>query len=399
MRFNWPTQLGGVIITAVIVWLVVFEFSYSVFNISVPLEIVGLDQKLAVVEKLTNIEVTIRSKNFEISKVKNNIGKVRATIDLEDNGIGEYQIEPEVGSELSDARIIDYHPKSFGITIVPAIEKRLKLIPDILGFPDAEYSLGEINIIPSEIEVVGPSNLLNLIDTAFVPINISNRKQSFSMVSQPEIRDEAGDRIANFLYTPKQVTTSVEIKAGASFKTVGLEPAFSGTLLPGFWIASVEFSPPALTIKGSAEEISVVESLLTTPINLSDQSSDFNDKVSVEVPTGVNLLEPNIINVKVVVKSSSNNRQLILLPSYTNITEGLSVTSVSPPTVTVILSGPPDKLTQLNRANTLLDLDLRGSLSGTNSIILIKEMFKVPEDIEVVSFVPQELEIILTKSE
>lgn len=399
MRFNRSAQLSGVILTAVIVWLVVFEFSYSVFSIPIPLEIVGLNQKLAIVEQLTNIEVTIRSKNFKVNKIKNDIGRIMATVDLRDNGVGEYQIEPEISSELVNAWVVDYYPKSFDLTVVPAIESRLKLIPDVLGFPAAEYSLGEINIVPDEIKVVGPSSLLSSIDTAFVPVDVSNRNQSFSVVSQPEIRDETGDRIVNFIYTPSQVTISVEIKTGASFKTVGLEPTFSGTLLPGFWIASIEFTPPALTIKGSAEEISTIESLLTTPINLSDKSSDFNDKVSVEVPIGINLLESNLVNVKVVVKSSSNNRQLVLLPSYTNITKGLSVTSVSPPTVAVILSGPPDKLTQLDRTNTLLDLDLRGSLSGTNSITLTKEMFKVPEDIEVVSFVPQTLEIILTKSE
>ena len=398
MKFSWPIQLAGVIITALIVWLVIFEFSYSVFNISVPLELIGLGQKVAVIEKLTNVEVTVRSQNFKANKIKNDIGKIQAILDFKDNGVGKYQIEPEVRSELLDAWIVDYHPKSYNLTVVASSEKTLMLIPDVVGFPGTEHSLGEINIVPSEIKVVGPSSLLSSIDTAFVLIDVSNREQSFSIVSQPEIRDETGDRLVNFLYTPNQVTISVEIKKGASFKTVGLEPTFSGALMPGFWIASVEFSPPALTLTGSAEAISVIERLLTTPINLSGKSSDFDDKVSVEVPTGVNLLEPNIVNVRVVVKSSSNNRRLILLPSYTNITEGLSVTSISPPTITVMLSGPPDKLIQLSRVNTLLDLDLRGSLSGTNSITLTKEMFKVPEDIGVISFAPQEIEVILTKS-
>lgn len=399
MRSAWPIQLGGVVIVASLIWLVVFSISYRSFSVLIPLEVVGLPSGLTVAESLTTVTATVRSQATQIAKVRAP-GTIRAVLDLGSIAtIGYYHTEPRITTELENAWVVNYHPQSFDITVVPIVQGIVELTPDVIGFPAVGYSLGEITISPASVVITGPGPVVQATSTALVPVNVNKAKMSFAASTQPEIRNAQGEKIATVAFLPSAVAVSVQVKPGESFKTVGLNPVFSGELQPGYWVALVKFEPPAVTLRGSAERLDAITSLLTTPINLSDRSADFSDKVSIEVPVGVTLVGSNLVSVSIKVRTASHNRKLVLLPSYTNITEGLSVTSLSPPTVTVILAGPPEKLSQLNRANTLLDLDLRGGLSGTNTVELAKEMFKVPDNVEVVSFQPESLEVTLTKSQ
>ena len=398
MKFNWFIQFIYIALATFLIWWVVFNLSYQVFKIDIPIKIIDLEESLAVGNHITTLDITIRTKKINLANLGNN-DKLKAILDLSDIvSVGLYEIVLQVIYDDKKMDIVDYSPKSVDIEIVSAETIEMELIPDIIGFPPVGFSLGEIEIVPSTVIVSGPDNLLDISLVAIVKINVDNRQKSFSVSGQPEIRDAQDNRLMNFTFFPSNVMVTVDIKAGDDLATLGLEPVFAGQLASGYWISNIVFEPPAVTIRGNAENLEGLRYLLTSPINLDNKVDSFTDKVSIELPPGIDLLGPNVVNVKINLRTASNNRELILLPSYTNITEGFSVTLVSPSTITVNLSGLPDKLDQLNRHNTLLDLDLRGSLSGINQIELNTQMFTVPDGIEVSSFKPQMLEVTLTKN-
>lgn len=398
MKFNWFIQFIYIALATFLIWWVVFNLSYQVFKIDIPIKIIDLEENLAVGNHITTLDITIRTKKINLANLSKN-DKLEAILDLSDIiSVGLYEIVPQVIYDDKKIDLVDYSPKSVDIEIVSAETIEIELIPDIIGFPPVGFSLGEIEIVPSTVIVSGPDNLLDISSVAFVKINVDNRQKSFSVSGQPEIRDAQDNRLMNFVFSPSNVIVAVVIKAGDDLATLGLEPVFVGQLASGYWISNIIFEPPAVTIRGNAKNLEGLRYLSTSPINLDNKIDSFTDKVSIELPPGIDLLGPNVVNVKINLRTASNNRELILLPSYTNITEGFSVTLVSPSTITVNLSGSPDKLNQLSRHNTLLDLDLRGSLSGINRIELNTQMFTVPNGIEVSSFKPQVLEVTLTKN-
>jgi len=398
MRLNWFIQFIYIALAVFLIWWVVFNLNYQVFKIDVPIKIINLEENLAIGNHITTLDITIRTKKNNLSNFSRD-DKLEVILDLSDIiSVGSYEIVPQVIYDDKKIDLVDYFPKSIDIKIVLAETIKMELIPDIIGFPPVGFSLGEIEIVPSTIIVSGPNNLLDISSIAFVKINIDNRQKSFSVSGQPEIRDAQNNRLMNFTFSPSNVVVVIDIKAGDDLATLGLEPVFAGQLASGYWISNIVFEPPAVTIRGNAENLEGLRYLSTSPINLDNKVDSFIDKVSIELPPGIDLLGPNVVNVKINLRTASNNRELILLPSYTNITEGFSVTLVSPSTITVNLSGSPDKLDQLSRHNTLLDLDLRGSLSGINRIELNTQMFTVPDGIEVSSFKPQVLEVTLTKN-
>lgn len=398
MKLWWPLQLLGIVAISIGLWLIALSFSYQTVDLDIPLEIIGLDQNLAVDNPLTTVKIVAQIKLASAPRL-NTANSIKAVLDLSHlNGLGQYQVEPIVSTTSPGVKIVNFAPDSFTIDLVPKISRTLPLEPALTGFLASGYSIKNVALSPDRVEVSGPESIVSTVNSAMVPITISDRHNSFVVLAQPELTDNLGGKLANVTFLPKQVTVSVTIAPGSNFKTVGLKPIFSHQLPVGYWLTAITFDPPAVTIKGNAEKLASIEGLATTPINLQDRYSDFNDKVSVELPTGVTLLEPNLISVKIKINTGANNREISLFPSYTNITEGFAVTLVAPSTVTVILSGEVDKLDKLSRANVSLDLDLRQYLSGVNQVAITKEMFRVSEGIEVVNFTPQILEVTLTKS-
>jgi len=399
MRSNWFIQLIGALIAATLLWWAIFSLGYQTFELDIPLEIVNLESDLAVASPLTTIHLSTRGQRFNFLNIQDDNSDIKATLDFKDvKTYGLHSINPEIDIGVKGVRLLNYEPKSFEVSITPKSEASLEVFSDVVGYPDSGYSLGDITIEPKQVLVYGSKSLINEQAKVYIKINVNKKQKTFSATAEPEIRDGEGAKLNNFSFSPQFVTAKVIVKTGDSLKTVGLQPSFDGEPQSGYWVSTIVFNPPALTIRGSADKLAGINHLLTSPINISNQTSSFTDKVSVELPAGVTLLEANLVDVRVDLRTASNNRQITLLPTYANITEGLSVTSVSPPTVMVTLSGPTDKLAGLSRANILLDLDLRGTLSGNNQIELSKEMFSVPADIEVVSFEPSALELMITKN-
>ncbi|MBU1083023.1 hypothetical protein KKE14_01100 [Patescibacteria group bacterium] len=398
MKKFWLTELLWILTAAVLLWLVVFVLNAKTVTLDVPITITGLESSFAIADNLTTIKVSAEMKSVSGSKLKD-ASTISAVLDV--NGfstLGEHMVMPAVTASSPEIKIINFYPKLFEINIVPRVSRAVDLKPQTTGFVASGYATGNISLSPSSVLVSGPENIINNIVYALVPIEFNGQSNSFVATGEPELQTATGQKLANVDFSPKQVTVSIEINSGASFKAVGLRPTFSGSLPDGYWLSSIEFSPQALTVKGSNEKIANIDSLVTTRINLNDKYDSFKDKVAVELPIGIELLEPNLIEVSIKISTAVNNRELILIPKYINITEGFAVTLVAPATVSVILSGVPDKLAKLTRANVALDLDLRGALSGLNKIDLTKEMFEVPEGTEVINFSPKMLEVTLTKS-
>lgn len=398
MKISWPKQFGALLFIALLLWLVAFGISYQSFKVALTPTLVNLPAGLVLAENPPTIIATVRSRVGAAYRLKSS-GLIVAELNLGNiAGEGEYQIRPDIAVKLKDAWLISASPDLLSIKLVTAVTKTIALAAEPIGFPAAGYSLGDLKIDPSAAELTGPQLLLDSISEAQVLVNVGGKRASFTSLSAPELKDASGYRMINVSFLPREVSVVVNIIPGDNFKTVGLVPIFSGSLAAGHWVSYIEFEPPALTLRGSAEKLAAIESLKTTPIKLAGQAADFSEKISVELPAGITLMSPNLVNARVKVVTSTNNRILTLLPSYTHITEGLSVTAINPPTVSVVLSGPTDQLSSLSRANVSLDLDLRGKLSGANMVTLAKEMFKVPENIGVVSWEPATLEVNLTKS-
>lgn len=391
------TPLVALIPLAILIWLGVFTLTYHSFTMDVPLEIIGLPSDLAVTENLSTVSTTIRAKNLTYYRLAKT-SSIKATLDLSViQDPGNYHIKPRIALDARDAWLVNYTPDVFTINVAPAVSAPVAVLVDPQGFPANGYALGDIVIDPTTVEIIGPADLVSTTSQAYVVVNVGGKQNSFVIKGMPEVWDATGHKLANVRFNPSGVNVSVEVVKGEMFKTVGLIPIFSGSLPTGYWISEINFTPPAATLKSSIKRLDAITSVKTTAINLAGKTADFSDQVGLEVPAGVSLVGENLITVQVKLGVSPFNKQMVLTPKYINVTPGFKVVSVSPATISVVLSGPSDILNSVDRNNVKLELDLRSTTSGDNTVNLDKNMFQVPERISVLSFDPLTLQVTLTK--
>ena len=398
MKLTPLAQLGLLIPVAILIWLAVFSLSYHSFTLDIPITLKGLPSGLAVEENLTTISATIRAKNmayYQMRMSKN----TQAVVELSFiDAPGNYNVKPQITLDANDVWLVSFSPEVIAINVVPAVSVTVPVAVDPIGFPAAGYALGDIIITPDKVALIGPASLVNTIQEVYVGVNVAGKQNSYSVQGVPEVRDTAGAKLANVRFTPTEVNVNVTIAKGEIFKTIGLTPVFSGNLPSGYWVAEVNFTPPAVTLRSSIKRLDAISSVKTTAINLVGKTNDFSDQIGLEIPDGVTLVGENLINVTVKIGSSPFNRKLVIIPHGINVTPGLKVVSMSPTTIDVTLSGPAEELNKADRDTVVLDLDLRSATSGDNTMTIDKSMFRVPDKVSVISFEPTSLQVSLTKT-
>lgn len=398
MKLTPIIQLGLLIPVAVLIWLATFALSYHSFTLDIPLTVKNLKSGLAIEEDLTTVNTTIRAKNVAYYQLRTS-KTAEAVIDLSFiDGTGNYNVKPQITFDVNDVWLVRYAPDIISISIVPAVSAALPIIVDPVGFPANGYALDDITASPTQVTIIGSASIVNTVQQAYVVVNVAGKQNSYSAKGTPEIRNTAGYKLSNVRFSPATVSVNVVIVKGEIFKTVGLNPVFSGVLPSGYWISEVQFNPPAVTLKSSVKRLDGVNSIKTTAINLVGKTTDFSDELGLEIPTGVSLVGDKLVKVTVKLTNSPFNRKIVLVPNAINLGPNLKVASIFPATVDVMLSGPTDKLDTVDRKTVSLQLDVRSATSGDNTIKITKEMFRLPEGVSVISFEPASLGVALTKT-
>lgn len=398
MKITPLAQLGLLIPVAVLIWFAAFALSYHTFTLDVPIKIVGLKSSLAIVQDITTLPITLRAKNISYYQLRT-FQQPKAELDVSFIAdIGNYSVKPKVELVASDVWLVGYQPELFSITVTNAVRGLVALDIDVTGFPANGYALDDVSVAPLQVQMIGADRLINTIQKAYVVIDVSKKQSSFIAKAYPEVRDSEGNKLANIKFDPPEVNVSVTITKGEMFKTVGLTPQFSGKLPDGYWISGVQFDPPAITLKSSVKRLEVIDSISTTAINLSNRINTFSDQVGLEIPSGISIDGNKLIKVTVQINNSPFTRRLVLTPKYLNIPPGLKVVSTSPANVSVVLSGPSDKLDAIDPSTARLEIDIRSTTSGDNTIKIDQNMFRLSDGIKVVSFEPTSINVALTKT-
>ena len=398
MKIPPLAQLGLLIPVAILIWFAAFALSYHTFTLDVPIKIIGLKSSLAIVQDITTLPVILRAKNISYYQLRT-FQQPMAQLDVSFiSDPGNYNVKPKVELNASDVWLVGYQPELITIDVVIAVRAMVALDIDITGFPANGYALDEVSVAPLQVQMIGAERLINTIQKAYVVIDVSKKQSSFVAKAYPEVRDSKGNRLANIQFNPSEVNISAIINKGEMFKTVGLTPQFSGKLPAGYWISNVQFDPPAITLKSSVKRLETIDSIKTTAINLSNHINTFSDQVGLEIPLGVSVSGNKLIKVTVQIDNSPFSRRLVLTPSYIDISPGLKVVSTSPSNVSVVLSGPSDKLDTIDPSKARLEVDIRSATSGDNTIKINQNMFKLAEGIKVISFEPTSINVALTKT-
>lgn len=397
MRLNSPAVMRWVIlIAAILVWVNIYAFIDQTKVFAAPLTVDFLKSDLAVANPVTTIDATVSGSLREMGNLS--ASSLQFSVDASHiTSVGKYTLEVKPKVTPKKLKVLNYSPKELTLTVESISSKTVTVVALAQGNPQDKFSVQSLTAVPSQVTVIGAPTLLDKISEAKAYVNVSGQRSSFTAPVEVSILDGSNKKITTVRTEPSSVKVNVDIIAGASVRNLGVKPVFTGELPGGFWIQEVQFDPPIMQVRGPQQALNKLVSLSSSKIDLTNRRTSFSEQVAVDLPDNIEVVGENLVLAHVVIGSSEGTRQFDVIPQYVNVTEGFGVTTISPASIQVVVSGDPKTINQLKRTDIKLNLDLKGTLSGSNQITITPAMFSLPPNFQVVSFTPDKVDVVLTR--
>lgn len=323
-----------------------------------------------------------------------------AYIDLSGQKEGTYELPVNVVSSTAGVDIVEKNPNKIIVSLEPIVSKEVSINSKIEGSAAEGLVAGNIILDPSRTIIRGPKSVINDISEATAVINLNGESEKFSKKIALVALDGQGEFIDNIGFDPAEVSATVAVVKASNNKTVGVRVKTTGSLKTGYFISNITVSPSTVDITGVSSLLKDVAYLETMPLDLSNQSSDFEKDVALNMQSGIALQVGSPAKVRVKISLSKNivTKELSSTINYLNL-GSRQVNTVTPGDIRVICSGPSDLINNLKSSDIILNLDFSDK-NLSDSVInfeLSSANFKTPENVDVVSVVPSSINVTITK--
>ena len=168
-------------------------------------------------------------------------------------------------------------------------------------------------------------------------------------------------------------------------------PTLEGSPAPGYNVLSVSVEPSAVTAVGPPEALLGLSVIRTKGIDISGANADLSRRVSLEVPSGVSILEGAEVRVTVRIAPAQGQAAFQVPLAVENLSPDLRLASPLP-SLQVALSGPVPTLSQVRPSDIVATLDLKGLPAGRHSV---QPRVRAPTGLTVASLSPSMVEVVL----
>jgi YbbR domain-containing protein len=157
-----------------------------------------------------------------------------------------------------------------------------------------------------EVRLRGPSTLIREISAKDISTVIDLEKMTMNgettvNLNAQHVHTPFGVEVVRM--TPSRVRVSLEPTASA---VLHVQPATTGHVPSGYQVEAVLVKPDRMKAEGPASHIRILESVMTTPIDLTDKTSTFIQTVDLDLPDSlVRFPETTPIRVEVKIRKKS----------------------------------------------------------------------------------------------
>jgi YbbR domain-containing protein len=318
-------------------------------------------------------------------------------LNLEDKGLGTYEIEPKVEVAQSGVKIVSVDPGNVTVRVEQATSAKLSVAVKFIGQPAPGFEVSSTKIEPQKVEAWGAKNILNKLVQATALVRLNGDDRDIDKKIELVALDDNDEEIPLIRFSPENVSLQVALARKGGGKVVGIKPKIIGSPATGFWMSEVKFSPEYVKVKGSEEILSNLDYIETKEINIENlkQSKKFNVDLNLNKKLSLVDRDSNEIEVEIKLSAISQARELQASFAYENLSENLKVSRLDPNLITVVVSGPPEILSSLNSENVIINLNLENRQPGTYSFNISKDNVSLPEGADLVSAVPSSVNVTI----
>jgi YbbR domain-containing protein len=369
----------------------------QVYPTPIQIEFIGQDPGQIVIGIIPQqVNVTLRAPRSVWQSLTSNEGSIRAIVDLTGLGSGTHTVEVQVQIATQPVRIISVTPKTFGLSLEPLITRSLPIEVTLTGNPAIGYQVGSPVLDPTEAVISGPESIVSQVNLVSVTLDLTNVRQSITASIPLKVMNAGGQEITGITIHPDTVQVSLPIVQQGGYRDLAVKVVTINSPASGYRLTNVSALPPIVTVYSANPAL--IEAMPgyveTAPLNLIDANANIDTQLGLILPPGVTLIGDQSVQVEVGIAPIESSLTISNRPvEVIGLGQGLAM-HISPETVDVIFSGPLPILDSLALADVHVQLDLTGLKPGTYQ--LTPKVVVAKQGLTVESILPGTVEVVIT---
>ncbi len=344
--------------------------------------------------------VTVRAPNSTLALLALDDIVVQARLD--DLGQGEHNVALQ--TSVSRRAIPDTSPRQLYVQLEPLLERQVPVAVDVMQSLPRGFEIGEDGLQPASLKVLvsGPQGRVEEVVAARIALNLSQRRSDFSDELRLQPVNADGSIVSDVSLSPPTMLVEVPVRTRSDIRQVSVQPNILVDTLPeGYTLSAVTYNPEVVLVSGSPEALeSAPDTLSTDPISLEGRNSSF------ELQTRVNTAGEDLfvfggqgITVSIGITPLLTSRQFDLAPVEFIGLADEHTASLSPDTVTVLITGARNALETMSAADLRVLVDLNELDAGSHSVAPDVSLNLDSDDVENISVLPSEIDVAISTTE
>jgi len=364
----------------------------------ITIEFVGQDPGLIIKGQVTRqIQLTLRAPSSVWEKLTSEKDAVHTLVDLSGLGTGTYRLDVQVQIGVQPVRIISFSPEQLDLTLEALVTRSLPVQLSLTGTPAIGYQAGDAALDPAEVVISGPESLVNQVANVSLSLDLSGLRQNIETTLVLQALDDKGAPVSGLTLNPDSVQVGLPITQQGGYRDLAVKVVTIGRPANGYRLTNIAPIPPVVTVFSSNfEQVNALPGYVETdPLDLNGASADIETRLNLNLPLGVTLVGEQSVLVQVGISAIQGSLTLTNLPvEINNLSSGLQA-HFSPDKVAVLLSGPLPALNTLVPADVHVIIDAKGLTPGTYQLTPTIQL--LIEGVTVESILPGTVEVVISK--
>ncbi len=401
-RSVWLDRLGSfflALILAIIVWVVAVQEQNPIVTIllqDVPVSVRNMPEDLVFDDQQPDLPDRVDLRVRGPQGLLNTLAPsdFNAYIDLSHAHPGEQKVKIQVDSTLAGVKIINIYPEAVVVRLNRKVEKEVPVTANLIGEPPFGYLAATPIITPTTVLVRGPEPKVARVVQAQITARLTDAREDVKVTDFVTLRDANGLVVSGLEAVPPTATILVPIEQRQGFAEKTVLPKVQGRPAANYRITGITVTPPTVTLFGDPKVLEEMPPFVeTVSVDISGATEDIEDRVPLVLPETVAAVGQQAVVVHVQIEPIEGSLTMTLRPQVQGLDPTLTVASISPTTIDVILQGPLPKLQALVAdVNVKAVLNLSGLGEGVHTVV---PDIVMPEGISIQTILPDSLQVTI----
>jgi len=322
-------------------------------------------------------------------------GEILLKADTSALGSGSHEVDLEVtlppGLEL-----ISIEPAMALVQIDAVVSATFPVQVTLQGKMEPNFSTLTPSVTPDEVVITGPESQVNRVARVVAQVDVSGVTEPISLTMLARPVDREGSPLVGLEADPAEVSVEVPVVALPPQKSVPVLARITGVPAEGWEVKRITVSPAEVSIRAPARVLENVSTVQTALVDVGGMSGTYALAVPVDVPLGVQISEPALVSITVVLEEEITERAFDPVQvSVVNTVEGQTVT-LTPESISVVVTGPILNLSGFSLESIEATID--ASELGPGEYHL-RPTIMLPPGFEVVSHAPEMITVTIEETQ